>query len=104
MGTSPKGLGPENDCPGEGKQQVHTTDRLLVREQACNCLTVIKIWSNTSDGCFIPRQTGRLTVSRNIRLRLRLNKFELRELDYSVEVSCRKVHCRRRIRSQPVKT
>jgi hypothetical protein len=49
--------------------------RPLVREsvphqQTNNCLTVIKIWSEAPDGCFIPRQTGRLTVGRNIRLRL----------------------------------
>jgi hypothetical protein len=47
----------------------------LIREsaphqQACNCLTVIKIWSWAPEGCFIPRQTRRLTVGRNIRLRL----------------------------------
>jgi hypothetical protein len=34
-------------------------------QQTCNCLTVIKI------GCFIPRQAGRLTVGRNVRLRLK---------------------------------
>jgi hypothetical protein len=52
--------------------------RSLVRErerapyqQTRNCLTVIKIWSLTPDGCFIRRQTGRLTVGRNIRLRLK---------------------------------
>jgi hypothetical protein len=49
--------------------------RPLVREgapnqQTCNCQTIIKIWSLAPDGCFIPRQTGRLTVGRNIRLRL----------------------------------
>jgi hypothetical protein len=54
------------------KRQTHS----LVREsaphqQTRNCLTVIKIWSWSPDGCFIPRQTGRLTVGRNIRLRLR---------------------------------
>jgi hypothetical protein len=53
--------------------------RPLVRESAPhqqnrNCLTVIKIWSLAPDGCFIPRQTGRLTVGRNIRLR-NLRKF-----------------------------
>jgi hypothetical protein len=37
-----------------------------------NSLTAIKIWSYAPDECFIPRQTGRLTVGRNIRLRLRL--------------------------------
>jgi hypothetical protein len=31
----------------------------------------IKIWLQAPDGCFILRQTGRLTVGRNIRLRLR---------------------------------
>jgi hypothetical protein len=56
--------------------------RPLVREgaprnQERNCQTYsvfrteIKIWSKAPDGCFIPRQTGRLTVGRNIRLRLR---------------------------------
>jgi hypothetical protein len=49
--------------------------RPLVREsaphvQTRNCMTAIKIWSQAPDGCFIPRQTGRLTVGRNIRLRL----------------------------------
>jgi hypothetical protein len=44
-----------------GKRQT----RLLVREsappkQACNCLTVIKNWTYAQDGCFIPKQTGRL--------------------------------------------
>jgi hypothetical protein len=33
---------------------------------------LIKIWSQAPDGCFIPRQTGRLAVGRNIRLRLRI--------------------------------
>jgi hypothetical protein len=47
--------------------------RSLVREsaphqQACNCLTVRKIWS----GCSPPRQTGRLTVGRNKPLTLTL--------------------------------
>jgi hypothetical protein len=48
------------------------------RNQERNCQTycvfrmAIKIWSQAPDGCFIPRQTGRLTVGRNIRLRLYL--------------------------------
>jgi hypothetical protein len=58
------------DCDS-GKRQT----RPLVREsgphqQTCNCLTVIKIWSSASDEGFIPRQTGRLTVGRNINLTL----------------------------------
>jgi hypothetical protein len=49
----------------------------LVRESAPhqetrNCLTVIKISSEAPDGCFTPRQTGRLTVGRNITLTLTL--------------------------------
>jgi hypothetical protein len=45
--------------------------RPLVRESAPHqrTLTVIKIWSYAPDGCFIPRQTGRLTVGRNKKTR-----------------------------------
>jgi hypothetical protein len=58
-------------CCDSGKWQTCP----LVREsaphqKACNCQTVIKIWSKAPDGCFIPRQTGRLTVGRNITLTL----------------------------------
>jgi hypothetical protein len=47
--------------------------RPLVRERAShqqtsNCLTVIKIWLYAPDRHFIPRQTGRLTVGRNVKL------------------------------------
>jgi hypothetical protein len=53
------------------KRQTHP----LVREsaphqQTRNCLIVIQIWPWAPAGCFIPRETGRLTVGRNIRLRL----------------------------------
>jgi hypothetical protein len=49
--------------------------RPLVREgapyqQTRNRLTVMKIWSKAPDGCFIPRQTGRLIVGRNMTLTL----------------------------------
>jgi hypothetical protein len=37
-------------------------------QQTRNCLTVINIWSQAPDGCFIPRHTDRLTVGHNIRL------------------------------------
>jgi hypothetical protein len=45
--------------------------RHLVREnaphqQTRDYLAVKKIWLQTPDGCFIPRQTGRQTVGRNI--------------------------------------
>jgi hypothetical protein len=48
---------------GNSKRQT----RPLVRESAphqetSNCLTVINIWSLAPNGCFIPRQTSRLTV------------------------------------------
>jgi hypothetical protein len=39
-------------------------------QETSNCLTVTKILSQAPDGCFIPRQTGRLTVSCNINLTL----------------------------------
>jgi hypothetical protein len=53
--------------------------RHLAREDAPqkkdrNCQKVINIWSQAPDGCFIPRHTGRLTVGRNIRLRLHLQE------------------------------
>jgi hypothetical protein len=49
--------------------------RPLVREgaphkQTCNCLTVIHIWSWAPDGYLTPRQTGQLTVGRNVTLTL----------------------------------
>jgi hypothetical protein len=61
----------------------HTKDRPVLSSERAphgikNCHTYsvfraeIKIWSQAPDGCFIPRQTGRLTVGRNIKLRLRL--------------------------------
>jgi hypothetical protein len=48
-------------------------NRPLVREgappqQTRNCLTVTKIWSWAPYGCLTPRQTGRLTVGRNMTL------------------------------------
>jgi hypothetical protein len=42
----------------------YTKDRPVFRAE-------IKIWSQAPDGCFIPRQTGQLTVGRNIRPRLK---------------------------------
>jgi hypothetical protein len=45
-------------------------------EQTRNCLTVIRIWSWAPDGCFIPKQTGRLIVGRNISLRLRHTRLK----------------------------
>jgi hypothetical protein len=46
--------------------------RQIRPQETRNCQTIIKIWSWVQEGCFIPRQTGRLTVGRNIKLRLRL--------------------------------
>jgi hypothetical protein len=56
------------------KQQTRPLVRVGVpRQQTQNDLKVIKIWSWTLDGCLTPRQTGRLTVSRNITLTLILS-------------------------------
>jgi hypothetical protein len=49
-----------------------TCKEVFGRKQDRNCLTVINIWSYAPDGCFMPRQTGRLTVGRNITLTLTL--------------------------------
>jgi hypothetical protein len=58
-----------NSCKRQTRPLVRESAPL---EQTRNCLAVTKIWSYAPEGCFIPRQTGRLTVGRNIRLRLRL--------------------------------
>jgi hypothetical protein len=67
MVMSSEGPGPESDCSGK--------TRPLVREgashqQTCNCLKIIKekgkIWLRVPDGCLTSRQTGGLTVGRNV--------------------------------------
>jgi hypothetical protein len=56
----------------------YTKDRPVLPSQRVphknnrNCKRVIKIWSYAPYGFFIPGQTGRLTVGRNVRLRLTL--------------------------------
>jgi hypothetical protein len=66
--------------------------RPLVRDgnqdqQTRNCQTIIKIWSWAPEGCFIPRQTGRLTVGRKIRLKthsgVELSSVQLSEVTWS---------------------
>jgi hypothetical protein len=44
-----------------------------------SALSVPRLY-NTPDGCFIPGQTGRLTVGRNIRLRLKVIVSVLRSV------------------------
>jgi hypothetical protein len=68
---SPEGLGAENDCAGSCERQTHP----LVQEgsphqQTSNSLTIIKNWSQTTDGYLTPRRIGRLTAGRNINLTL----------------------------------
>jgi hypothetical protein len=62
MAMRAAGLGPENDYAGEDQQLLEG----VPHQQTRNCLTVIKIWSRATDWAFTPRQTGRLTVGRNI--------------------------------------
>jgi hypothetical protein len=57
--------------PSNSKGQACPLVRKSVPHQETrNCLKVINIWPKAPDGCFIPRNTGRLAVGRNIRLRL----------------------------------
>jgi hypothetical protein len=51
-----------SNCKGQTRPLVREGAR---NQQTRNCQTIIKIWSYAPDGCFIPRQTGRLAVSRN---------------------------------------
>jgi hypothetical protein len=80
----------------------HTKDRpVLSSERAphnnktVTVIQVIKIWSSAPNGCFIPRQTGRLTVGRNIKL----NSTQMSSIvAYSLERVCLATGCLRRIR------
>jgi hypothetical protein len=81
--------GPGYKRPGSKGPAAYTKDkpdlspkRVPTKKQDRNCQTVIKIWSQASDGCFMPRKTGRLTVGRKMRLRLRLRQLiEERQLN-----------------------
>jgi hypothetical protein len=71
---SPAGLGLENALARANSNCKQQT-RLFIREgalheQTRNYLAVIKIWSLAPDVCLTPRQTSRLTVSRNLTLTL----------------------------------
>jgi hypothetical protein len=55
------------------KTDPSSRERGRPQKEGPNCQRQINIWSQAPDGCFIPRQTDRLTVGRNIRLRLRLS-------------------------------
>jgi hypothetical protein len=48
-----------------------------------NCVMVIKIWSYVPHGCFIPRQTGRLTVGRNVTLTLTGSRAQMSWVELS---------------------
>jgi hypothetical protein len=77
MATIPTGLGPENDCAGEGQYQLQTADPSS-HQRGRPKLTNQQLSDNNQDlvvsprWCFVPRQTGRLTVGRNITLTLTL--------------------------------
>jgi hypothetical protein len=75
MVASPKGLGPKKIALAMAssiyKRPVLTSERAPHKNKNVTVRQVIKIWSYAPNGCFIPRETGRLTVGRNIRLRLR---------------------------------
>jgi hypothetical protein len=77
MVASPKGLGPDDDCAGEGQQQLQTTDASSRQRERPTSTNPQLSASNQDlpqapDWCFIQRQTGRLTVGRNITLTLTL--------------------------------
>jgi ABC-type phosphonate transport system ATPase subunit len=77
MVTSPTELGPENDWDGEGQKQLQTIDPSSRQRERPTSTNPQLSDSNKNlvvspRRVFIPRQTGRLTVGRNIRLRLRL--------------------------------
>jgi hypothetical protein len=61
-----------SNCKRQTRPLVRVT---AAHQQTRNRLTVLKIFSQAPDGCFIPRQTGRLTVGTNISLRLRRESY-----------------------------
>jgi hypothetical protein len=82
MASSLAGLGPENDCAGERQQQLRTTDPSS-RQRERHTSTNPQLSGSNKNlvvspryMCFISRQTGRLTVGRNIRLRPKLVSFK----------------------------
>jgi hypothetical protein len=79
MVASPTGLGPENDCAGEDQQQLHTTDPSSRQRERPTSTNPQMSDSNKKPGG--KPQKGallqeRLTVGRNIRLRLSLASCE----------------------------
>jgi hypothetical protein len=69
MVSSTKGLRWQGPVAYTKDRPVHSSER--VSKKIRKCQTIIKIWSQAPDGCFMPRQTGQLT-GRKMRLRLRL--------------------------------
>jgi hypothetical protein len=47
-----------------------SSERAPYKNKTVTVTQVIKIWSLAPDGCFVPKETGRLTVGRNISLAL----------------------------------
>jgi hypothetical protein len=77
MVTSPAGLGTKNDCVGEDQQQLQTAGPFSYQRERLTSTNPQMSDSNENlvvrnpHGCLTPRQTGRLTVGRNITLNLK---------------------------------
>jgi hypothetical protein len=77
---SPVGFRSEKVCAGDALQKLKTTDPTSRQRGRSNSTNLQlsknkqrekeKNWSRVPDGCLTPRQTGRLTVGRNITLTL----------------------------------
>jgi hypothetical protein len=72
-----------------------SSEWVRTRKQDRNSQTVIKIWSQAPHGCFMPRQTGRLTFGRKLHSEEFSFVFDLRRLvslqfgfDYSRSSNC----------------
>jgi hypothetical protein len=65
-------IGGKYYCAGEGQQTSPLVREGVRHQQTRNSLAVIKIWSWVPNGCLTPRETGRLTVDRNINLTSRV--------------------------------
>jgi hypothetical protein len=89
MLMSPVGLRSEKGCAGDARQKLKTKDPSF-RQRGRPTSTNLQLstnnqrekrenWSWVPDGCLTPRQTGRLTVGRNITLTLTLVTGEFRD-------------------------
>jgi hypothetical protein len=77
-----------------------SSERAPHKNKTVTVTQVIKIWSYAPDGCFIPRQTGRLTVSRNIKTQTHIEASPIHVLKTETSSLCNQSSARYHTKSQ----